>query len=181
MKTKMSKSMLITALICGTMVPVLFGGASVFAAEADEETLSSFELNPMVITATRTEKRDVDVPAATEILTNEKIAASGATNAFDALRAVNGVDVNNYFPGGAPMTTMTSDINIRGFGKGTLVMINGNPINLNNKYVIDSIPTESIERIEIVKGGGSVLYGSEAMGGVVNIILKKNIWFLVSF
>jgi iron complex outermembrane receptor protein len=68
---------------------------------------------------------------------------------------------------------MTSDINIRGFGKGTLVMINGNPINLNNKYVIDAIPTESIERIEVVKGGGSVLYGSEAMGGVVNIILKK--------
>ena len=175
MKTKMSKGMLMTALICGTIVPALFGGASAYAAEKDEvdEALSSFELNPMVITATRTEKRDVDVPAATEILTHQQIVDSGATNAFDAMRAVNGMDVNNYFPGGAPMTTMTSDINIRGFGKGTLVMINGNPINLNNKYVLDAIPTESIERIEIVKGGGSVLYGSEAMGGVVNIITKK--------
>ena len=71
------------------------------------------------------------------------------------------------------MTTMTSDINIRGFGKGTLIMVNGNPINLNNKYVFDAIPTEAIERIEIVKGGGSIQYGSEAMGGVVNIITKK--------
>ena len=175
MKTKLSKSMLMTALICGTIVPALFGGASAYAAEKDEvdEALSSFELNPMVITATRTEKRDVDIPASTEVLTHQQIVNSGATNAFDALRAVNGIDVNNYFPGGAPMTTMTSDINIRGFGKGTLIMVNGNPINLNNKYVFDAIPTESIERIEIIKGGGSIQYGSEAMGGVVNIITKK--------
>ena len=175
MKTKMSKGMLMAALICGTIVPALCGSASAYAAEKEEvdEALSSFELNPMVITATRTEKRDVDIPAATEILTHQQIVNSGATNAFDALRAVNGVEVNNYFPGGAPMTTMTSDINIRGFGKGTLVMVNGNPINLNKKYVFDAIPTESIERIEIVKGGGSILYGSEAMGGVVNIITKK--------
>ena len=56
MKTKMSKGMLMTALICGTIVPALFGGASAYAAEKDEvdEALSSFELNPMVITATRT-------------------------------------------------------------------------------------------------------------------------------
>ena len=171
---KLSKGMLMTALICGSIVPVLCGGVSVYAAEAKaEDALSSFNLDPMVITATRTEKRDVDIPASTEVLTNEQIVASGATNAFDALRHVNGIDVNNYFPGGAPMTTMTSDINIRGYGDGTLVMLNGNPVNLNNKYVIDAIPTESIERIEIVKGGGSVLYGSEAMGGVVNIITKK--------
>lgn len=173
MEKKLSKGTLMAALICGSIVPVLMGTSGVYAAEAEDDALSSFTLDPMVITATRTEKRDVDVPAATEILSNEQIVASGATNAFDALRHVNGIDVNNYFPGGAPMTTMTSDINIRGYGDGTLVMLNGNPVNLNNKYVIDAIPTESIERVEIVKGGGSVLYGSEAMGGVVNIITKK--------
>lgn len=174
MKTKLSKGMLMAALICGTIVPALYGGASVYAAEADTaDALSSFELDPLVITATRTEKRDVDVPASTEVLTNQDIVERGATNAMDALTYVNGVEINRYFPGGAAMTTMTSDINIRGYGEGTLVMVNGNPINLNNSYNIDAIPTESIERIEIVKGGASVLYGSEAMGGVVNIITKK--------
>jgi len=71
------------------------------------------------------------------------------------------------------MTSMIPEINIRGFGNGTLVMVNGNPINLNTKYFIDSIPTEYIEKIEVVKGGGTVLYGSDAMAGVVNIITKK--------
>ena len=151
MKTEMTKGMLMTALICGTIVPALFGGASAYAAEVDTaDALSSFELDPLVITATRTEKRDVDVPASTEVLTNQDIVERGATNAMDALTYVNGVEINRYFPGGAAMTTMTSDINIRGYGEGTLVMVNGNPINLNNSYNIDAIPTESIERIEIV-------------------------------
>lgn len=127
----------------------------------------------MVVTATRTEKRDVEVPASTEIITNEKIVASGATNAMEALSKVNGIEFKGYFPGGSAMTTMTPEINIRGLSTGTLVLVNGNPLNLNNKYVIDAIPAESIEKIEIIKGGGAILYGSEAMAGVVNIITKK--------
>lgn len=159
----LSKGMLMAALITGTIMT-----GTAYAAEMD-----SFELDPMVVTATRTEKRDVDVPASTEVLTAEKIVASGATNAMEALSKMNGVEASQYFPGGAPMTSMTSDINIRGFGGGTLVMVNGNPINLNNKYVIDAIPAEQIERIEVVKGGGAIMYGSEAVAGVVNIITKK--------
>lgn len=169
------KGMLMAALICGTIVPALFGGTSVFAEEAkkEAEALSSFELNPMIITATRTEKQDLDIPASTEVLTHEQIKMSGATNALEAVQKMTGVEAKQMFPGGAAMTSMIPEINIRGFGNGTLVMVNGNPINLNTKYFIDSIPTEYIEKIEVVKGGGTVLYGSEAMGGVVNIITKK--------
>lgn len=172
---KLSKGMLMAALICGSIVPVLCGGTSVYAAEADaaDEALSAFELNPMIITATRTEKKDLDIPASTEVLTHEQIKMSGATNALEAVQKMNGVEMKQMFPGGAAMTSMIPEINIRGFGNGTLVMVNGNPINLNTKYFIDSIPTEYIEKIEVVKGGGTVLYGSEAMGGVVNIITKK--------
>ena len=61
---------------------------------------------------------------------------------------------------------------IRGIA-GTLVLINGTPLNLNNRYELNDIPAGDIERIEVVKGGGSVLYGSEAIGGVINIITKK--------
>lgn len=166
MNVKVTKSLLMTALITGS---VLWGGVSAFA----EESVGEFALDQIVVTATRTEKRDVDVPASTEILTHDKILASGATNAMEALSKVNGIEFKSYFPGGSAMTTMTPEINIRGLSTGTLVMVNGNPLNLNNKYVIDAIPTEAIEKIEIIKGGGAIMYGSEAMAGVVNIITKK--------
>ena len=61
------------------------------------------------------------------------------------------------------MGTMINEANIRGVDNGTLVMVNGNPVSWRGKYNLDAIPADSIERIEIVKGGGSVLYGSEAM------------------
>lgn len=163
---KASMGLLMTALITGS---VFWGGTNAFA----EESLQEYSLDQMVVTATRTEKKDVDVPASTEILTHEQIVRSGATNAMEAMSKVNGIEVKSFFPGGAAMTTMIPEINIRGFGNGTLVMVNGNPINLNSKYVIDAIPAEAIEKIEVVKGGGAIMYGSEGVGGVVNIITKK--------
>jgi vitamin B12 transporter len=55
-----------------------------------------------------------------------------------------------------------------------LILVNGNPVSWRGKYNLEAIAVDNIERVEIVKSGGSVLYGSEAMGGVINIILKKN-------
>ena len=164
-KRALTKGMLMTALVCGF---VQWGGTAVHAAE-----LNTFALDEYVVTATRTEKRDIDIPASTEVLTQEEIKMSGATNVMEALSKVNGMEFKSYFAGGSAMTTMIPEITLRGFNNGTLVMVNGNPINLNNKYVLDAIPTEAIDRIEIVKGGGAIMYGSDAMGGVVNIITKK--------
>jgi len=174
MKTKLSKSMLMTALICGSIVPVLCGGASVYAAEAAaEDALSSFELNPMIITAQRVETNDLNTPAAVEIYDEKKIEQSGAANAFDVLQDSLGVTMHSQGFNGTSMGTMTSKIMIRGVERGTLVLVNGVPMNQDGKYNLEDIPTESIERIELVRGGGSVLYGSEATGGVVNIITKE--------
>ena len=174
MKTKMTKGMLMTALICGSIVPVLCGGVSVYAAEAAaEDALSSFELNPMIITAQRVETNDLNTPAAVEIYDEKKIEQSGAANAFDVLQDSLGVTMHSQGFNGTSMGTMTSKIMIRGVERGTLVLVNGVPMNLDGKYNLEDIPTESIERIELVRGGGSVLYGSEATGGVVNIITKE--------
>ena len=148
---------------------VVVGGTSVFA----EEPIQSFTLDPMVVTATRTEKRDVDVPASTTILSAEDLKATGAQNLQVALGRVPGLIYKTFAPGGGAMGTMANEVAIRGISNGTLVMINGTPINLRGKYYLDAIPIDTIERVEIVKGGGSVLYGSEAMGGVINIITKK--------
>lgn len=78
-----------------------------------------------------------------------------------------------FAPGGGAMGTMANEIAIRGVSNGTLIMLNGSPMNLRGKYFLDAIPIDSIAKVEIVKGGGSVLYGSEAMGGVINIITKQ--------
>lgn len=168
MNKKFSTSLLMTVLITS----LCFGEAqSIFA----EENFDEYTLDTMVVTATRTEKRDVDVPASTEIITYEDIVDSGSVNAMEAVSKMLGVDYNTYLPGGSAQTSMTNEINVRGFSYGTLILVNGNPINLNNTYVIDAIPAEAIERIEVVKGGGSVLYGSEAQSGVINIITKKKV------
>ncbi len=130
-------------------------------------------MDAIIVTATRTEKRDVDVPASTEVVTAEDIEKTGATNALEALKNVNGFSYKSFGPLGASMGTMINEATIRGIDNGTLVLVNGNPVSWRGKYNLQEIPADSIERIEIVKGGGSVLYGSEAMAGVINIITKK--------
>ena len=166
MKKQVTKGLLMTALITGSVV---WGGNAVFA----EENLQEYTLDQMVVTATRTEKRDVDVPAIVEVFDEEQIEKSNAGNAYDVLQNTLGVNTQSQGFNGTGMGTMTSKVMIRGVEKGTLVLVNGVPMNQDGKYNLEDIPTESIEKIEVVKGGGSVLYGSEATGGVINIITKK--------
>ena len=165
LEKSMGISALMIALVTGN---VIWGGTAVRAEEPNQV----FTLDPMVVTATRTEKRDVDVPASTTILTSEDLKATGAQNLQVALGRVPGLVYKTFAPGGGAMGTMANEIAIRGVSNGTLIMLNGSPMNLRGKYFLDAIPIDSIEKVEIVKGGGSVLYGSEAMGGVINIITK---------
>ncbi len=166
MDVKVTKGLLMTALITGS---VMWGGTAVFA----EESLREFTLDTMVVTATRTEKRDVDVPASTIVITEQQLKDSGSQSVAEVLGKQAGIAYKSFGPLGTSMGTMINEVNIRGISNGTLVLLNGNPISWRGKYNLEAIPTESIERIEIVKSGGSVLYGSEAMGGVINIITKK--------
>ena len=161
---KMTKAMLMTALILGS---VSMGTA----VEANE--LNTFALDEYVVTATRYEKRAVDVAASVEVFDQERLQATGASNLYEALQYGTGLLVNQYGNGGSSMGNMTSKIVIRGNTNGTLVLVNGMPINLRGTYDLNDIPVENIERVEVVRGGGSVLYGSDATGGVINIITKK--------
>lgn len=165
-KKSLSKSALMVALLTGN---VIWGGTVVHA----EEPSQAFTLDPMVVTATRTDKRDLDVPASTTILTSEDLKSTGAQNLQTALSKVPGLTYKTFAPGGGAMGTMANEIAIRGVNNGTLILLNGTPMNLRGKYYLDAIPVDTIEKVEIVKGGSSVLYGSEAMGGVINIITKN--------
>lgn len=139
------------------------------------ENMQEFILDPMIVTAQRMEKEDLDTPATVEVIDSEKIERSGAGSAFEILRNSLGITSSNQVPNGIALSSMTSKINIRGVDKGTLVLVDGIPINQDGKYNLEDIPADMIEKIEIVRGGGSVLYGSEATGGVVNIITKNTV------
>ena len=123
LEKSMGKSALMVALVTGN---VIWGGYTVHAEEPNQV----FTLDPMVVTATRTEKRDVDVPASTTILTSEDLKATGAQNLQVALGRVPGLIYKTFAPGGGAMGTMANEIAIRGVSNGTLIMLNGSPMNL---------------------------------------------------
>ena len=162
MKKRISKSLLMTTLITGLCI----GGAQeVFAAD----DLQEFTLDPMIVTATRTEKRDLDVPATTSVITHEQLVNTGATTVENALRFSNGTTFKTETYGEG-----RSEIMIRGKRRGTLVMVDGVPLNFRTGYYnLDHINVDDVERVEIVRGGGAVLYGSDTSGGVINIIMKN--------
>ncbi|WP_314322757.1 TonB-dependent receptor [Selenomonas noxia] len=168
-----NKKFLAAAVVLSAMTGQVYAAETAHTGTGDDETLPTYSLGEVVVTATRTQKRDIDVPAATTVITAEDIKKSGAANASDALEKVNGFVYKSFGPNGAAMGAMTNEVNVRGLKGGALVLMNGNPIAWRGKYNLDQIPASQVERIEIVKGGGSVLYGSEAVAGVINIITKK--------
>ena len=134
MKMSFSKGLLMTALITGS---VMWGGTNVFAEELQE-----YSLDQMVVTATRTEKKDLDIPAVVEVYSEEQIEKSSAANAYDVLQNTLGVNTQSQGFNGTGMSTMTSRVMIRGVEKGTLVLVNGVPMNQDGKYNLEDIPTD---------------------------------------
>ncbi|MDD4321133.1 MAG: TonB-dependent receptor [Acidaminococcaceae bacterium] len=160
-----SKNILLTMLTAS----VLLGRSSVAAAE---NNLEEFTLAQMVVTATRTMKDAQKVPASVTVITAAEIKEKNVMTVTDALKNSMGVFVDR--PKG--IADVSGGINIRGFSDSDiLVLYDGMP--MNNAYdggvVWNAIPIDSIERIEIVRGAASSLYGGRAVGAVINIISKE--------
>ncbi len=96
MKTS-RKGMLMAALICGTVAPVLFSG-SAYAAEKEDvdAALQAFTLDPMVVTSQRRETKDLDTPATVTVVTEKKIEEAGYKNVFDAIDHQVGISSTGY-------------------------------------------------------------------------------------
>ena len=141
---------------------------------AAEEELAEFTLDPIMVTAQRRETRDLDTPASVDVITSEKIEQMGVRTVFEALEHTIGISNNSYGAGGMDFGMSSSRNMIRGLDKGTLVLVNGVPMNLLNYNGTDGVPIAAVDRIEIIKGASSTLYGSEALGGVINIITKNS-------
>lgn len=127
----------------------------------------------MVVTATRTEKTVQDTPANVTVITQKELKDSGYQSVFQAVRELSQANCHTYQEDGGDYGGMMSRIRVRGIDDGTLVLVNGNPSNYMNHATLNTVPMDQIEKIEIVKGSNSVLYGPQAMGGVINIITKR--------
>lgn len=157
------------------------GGCAVTAVAQQQQPQ---QLQRVEVTGSNIKRIDAETVAPVEIITREQIQRSGQPTIADVLRNLPsntggsfGESFSNSFAPGA------AGISLRGLGeKTTLVLLNGRRTagygfaqNLQDSFVdLNSIPTSAVERVEILKDGASAIYGSDAIAGVVNIILRKD-------
>lgn len=151
---------------------LVLAGMAMAAVWGNASAADVYELNPIIVTAQRSASEELKTPAAVEVLTADELQRTGATSMQEALKFSTGVIAHAQGPRNISQGTMTSKIVIRGVEKGTLVLVDGVPMNQSGRYNLEDIPVDTVERVEVVRGGGAVLYGSEANGGVINIITK---------
>ena len=170
MKKSLLKKLVLLSMVTGALyVP---GMAS--AEEAAAETPKEFALDEVVVTANRMENKLVDTPANVSVVTAEEIERKNYQDVIEAVKNVPGVNVVGGARGDENYISINGDTRV-------LVMIDGKRIN-NSKGVTSGranfdasvLPNPAlIERIEIVKGGGSTVYGTDGAAGVINIITKS--------
>lgn len=125
----------------------------------------------VVVTATRNEELVTSIPVATEVLSMKKIENSNAKDVGEVLKSSGATLVKSYGAIGS-----LESISLRGSTAAqVLVLVDGQRMNGAQEGSVDlsSIPLDAIEKIEVVKGGNSAMYGSDAVGGVINVITKS--------
>ncbi len=162
------------------VIPVIFSliiGMACFALAApkDDSQEKAIVMEEVVVTATRDTEEIRKVPANVSVITAKDIEKSGATSIVEVLDKLESIQFRDYSG-----NSSQSVIDLRGFGGDnpfgkTLIMLDGRKMNRPDMSSINwlQIPLNNIERIEVVRGASSVLYGDAAIGGVINIITKK--------
>jgi iron complex outermembrane recepter protein len=154
------------------------------AADSDSADLNSDQLSEVIVTGSHIKRAEAETAENVQVISSQQIQSSGQETVADYLRTISSTFGNSFnesftnsFAPGASM------VGLRGLsGKDTLILLNGRRItnyglfqNLSDAFVdLNVIPLAAIERIEILKSGGSAIYGSDAIAGVINIILKQN-------
>lgn len=142
------------------------------AEAAQEQAADSYMLEDIVVTAERIPTKKMDTPANVSVITAEEIEDNHYADVTEALSHINGVVVSRQ--GSFDNVLLNGDERV-------VVLVDGRRMNNDQGFAtgkqrtdLRMIPSlKNIERIEVIKGGGSTLYGSDAVGGVVNIITKK--------
>ena len=151
----------------GFVVIFTIGGIQLSFAVTDSGA-DLFQMGEVVVTGTKTERRLKDTPVITEVITRSEIEATGAENIGEVLEHRVGIVVNRDAHGdGVQLQGLDSDY--------ILILLDGEPQvgRIAGKLDLARIAVENVDRIEIVKGASSALFGSAAMGGVINVITRK--------
>ena len=141
------------------------------AEQPGEQT--DYTLPETIITATRTEQTIKETPSTVQVITREQIEQRQYQNLSDALQDAVGIVTFNDFQNRANLSIRGSE------SRHVLIMVDGRRLsgetsfNSANAFDIDRIRLDNVERVEIIRGSAGALYGSDAIGGVINIITKK--------
>jgi len=144
-----------------------------------EEQVKEQEAEVIIVTGSAVERKDLTTPAPVAIVSRQDLDASGLTSVGDVLRKMPSQSnaINTQYNNGGSGATRVS---LRGLGSGrTLVLVNGRRhvpggTGADSSVDLNAIPMAIIDRIEVLKDGASALYGSDAIGGVINIITKTD-------
>ena len=155
---------------------VIWAGLVSYSPVADAQVIQADStreqsLDPVVVTATRSEIRRERIPQQIDIITRRDIDQTQAFDVTDIVKKLAAVNVIQY-------PSLSSGVGIRGFrpqfsglNQRTLLLIDGRPAGATN---LSTIGLNNAERVEVLKGPASALYGSQAMGGVINIITRRS-------
>jgi len=175
------KRLFASTMICGAAVAA-FGGQAL-AQTAPASGSDQTQVEEIVVTGSLFRRTDTETPSPVTVLTSENLARAGISTASDAIRSISADGAGSIGTGfQSGFSAGGSAVSLRGLGvSSTLVLVDGLrstnfPINDDghNAYVdLNSIPFSLIDRIEVLKDGASSSYGADAIGGVVNLKLKK--------
>lgn len=170
-------------MVCSIQFALL---AAVASAQAQTSTSQPQQLDTVQVTGSRIPRAQVEGPAPVTVVTAEQIKSAGFTSVPDVLRAMTqngGETQSQQSSSGADFSPGAQQVDLRGLGPNhTLVLVNGRRIadfpmpfkGRSNFTDISNIPLGMIDRIEVLTGSASAIYGSDAISGVVNFILKKS-------
>jgi iron complex outermembrane receptor protein len=161
-----------------------FGGLAAALPASQVFAQQQQQLERVEITGSRIRRVDAESAAPVQTITREDIERTGKTSIQDVLRTVT-ADSNGTIPTSFTngFASGSAAVSLRGLGvNSTLVLVNGRRMSTygladdgtRNFVDLNSLPLEAVERIEVLKDGASAIYGADAVGGVVNVILRKN-------
>ncbi|KMY66211.1 hypothetical protein AAU61_17105 [Desulfocarbo indianensis] len=155
------------------LIGVFIFGAQGWAAENAQNKNGEAQLPDVSVTANRIEKEQLDTAAFVDVIDKADMERLGGFSAYEILKRNGGLNFTSHMPFGLHMGDMSSSIGFRGLKNGELVLLNGLSVMdpSYGYYDIDMIPATFLERIEVVDGAASTLYGSQAMTGVINMQL----------
>ncbi|TXH66001.1 MAG: TonB-dependent receptor [Lysobacteraceae bacterium] len=184
------RSQLTSAILATLLIPL---ACVALAQDSDEDTQEQTqaseqeqtELDKIEVVGSRIKRAEVEGPSPVTIISTEQLQKEGFVTVSEALETItqNAGSTQNELNSAGGFTPNGSPINLRGLGAGrTLLLINGRraadypfPYNGQSNFQnFGNIPTAAVERVEILSGGASAIYGSDAVAGVINVVLKRN-------